>query len=63
MSGEEIDDTWIEQTDDPLVTYDSLTEQYIVKLDDMTVAEIYGGRRNMWAFKLAAFVRSCPIID
>lgn len=64
---EEIDDTkddiWLEPTTNPLVKYDALTEEYIVTLDDKTVAAIYGGHRNSWAFAIAEWVALKKDID
>ena len=34
------------------VEYDELTEEYIVDLDDKTVAIVQGGRRGWWANEL-----------
>lgn len=47
----------IQLTTDPLVTYDWLVETYLVKIDDKTVAEIYGGNRGQRAKELALLIR------
>ena len=40
------------------VEYDELTEEYIVDLDDKTVAIIQGARRGWWARELCNMLNS-----
>ena len=53
-----IDDGQTQLTNDSLVTYDWLTEEFIVDIDEYTIATISGGNRRIRAKELANLIRS-----
>jgi hypothetical protein len=56
-----VDGGWIKNTTHKRVTYDELTQDFLVELDDQNLCAIHGSWRFGWAIKIADFAESVSV--
>ncbi|HYN54353.1 MAG TPA: hypothetical protein VES38_06585 [Methylotenera sp.] len=52
---------WIKPTTHKRVTYDELTQEFLVELDDKNLCTIHGAHRFNWAIKVADYAESVSV--
>jgi hypothetical protein len=53
-----IDGGWIKPTTHKRVTFDELTQEFLIELDDKNLCSIHGMGRFWWAIKIADYAES-----